>query len=174
LFALSRGGYPAPPPRPAGADPSAACLAPLPSPSLAFPPGQAFAFALDATGVQIYACTAGATGPSWVFASPEAELLDGRGKPAGTHFAGPTWQAADASAVAGARVAGAAPDPAAIPWLLLRAASHTGSGRMSEVSYVQRVATRGGLAPAGGCDAARLGAVARVPYVAVYCFAVAR
>jgi hypothetical protein len=36
---------------------------------------------------------------------------------------------------------------------------------------VQRVATVGGLPPATGCDASTVGAVARVPYTATYCFA---
>ena len=41
---------------------------------------------------------------------------------------------------------------------------------MAQVVWVQRVRTRGGLAPSGGCDPAHLGAVARVPYAATYCF----
>lgn len=41
---------------------------------------------------------------------------------------------------------------------------------MGEVTFVQRIRTWGGNAPSGGCDAARAGAVARVPYRALYCF----
>jgi hypothetical protein len=93
---------------------------------------------------------------------------------AGKHYAGPTWQASDGSTVVGARVAGATPDPTAIPWLLLRATSHAGAGEMTEVTYIQRVATTGGLAPAEGCTPASLGAVARVPYTASYCLSEAR
>jgi hypothetical protein len=172
--ALALCGCAGAPARPAASDPSAACLAPLPDPSVALPAGHGLAFALDATGVQIYTCAQGASGPAWTFTAPEAQLLDAPGRPAGTHFAGPTWRALDGSAVAGARVAGATPDPTAIPWLLLRATSHSGNGRMGDVTFVQRVATRGGVAPVGGCDAGHLGATARVPYDAVYCFAVAR
>jgi hypothetical protein len=41
---------------------------------------------------------------------------------------------------------------------------------MTDVTFVQRVATSGGNAPAEGCRAETVGAVARVPYRAVYCF----
>jgi hypothetical protein len=148
------------------------CRGPLPSPTLEVPAGNELDFHLEAVGVQIYTCTATATGPAWVFKAPEANLFSGTGEPAGTHYAGPTWEALDGSKVVGARVSGFTPDPASIPWLLLRAASHAGEGRMDEVTFVQRLRTSGGVAPVDGCDAtaAGAGAVARVPYTATYCF----
>ncbi len=91
------------------------------------------------------------------------------GPAAGAHYAGPTWESTDGSRVVGAKLEAATPDAAAIPCLLLRAASHAGSGRMEEVTFVQRIRTRGGNAPLHGCDATHAGAVARVPYRAVYC-----
>jgi len=149
--------------------PAAACAGAIP-PGLAVPPGHELGFALRAEGVQIYACASGASGPAWTLKAPEARLLDPTGAPAGRHFAGPTWEASDGSQVVGAKVEGASPDPAAIPWLLLRAVSHAGAGRMADVALVQRVGTSGGLAPAGGCDPASGAAEARVPYTATYCF----
>jgi hypothetical protein len=143
---------------------------PLPSPTLAVPAGNELEFALNAVGVQIYACQATSTGFGWVFQAPEATLYDCRGRVAGKHFAGPTWQANDGSTVVGAKVAAFTVDPSSIPWLLLQAASHTGDGRMSEVSYIQRLSTSGGVAPASGCDAAHVGDVARVDYTATYFF----
>jgi len=107
---------------------------------------------------------------AWVFTAPEATLYEQREEVAGTHYAGPTWEALDGSTVVAARAAAATPDPTAIPWLLLRAVSHGGAGTMSRVTYVQRVATTGGLAPSSGCDAAAVGTVSRVPYTATYCF----
>jgi uncharacterized protein DUF3455 len=144
-------------------------------PTLAAPAGNDLAFELLADGVQIYSCAspsgAAAGGPAWAFQAPEATLLDRAGQLAGTHRAGPTWEALDGSSVVGAKVEGATPDPAAIPWLLLRAASHGGGpGRMADVTFVQRLQTSGGVAPSEGCSAASVGAVARVPYRAVYCF----
>jgi hypothetical protein len=38
------------------------------------------------------------------------------------------------------------------------------------VTFVQRVGTSGGNAPSGGCSEATVGAIARVPYRAVYRF----
>src|SRR5262245_2394875 len=59
---------------------------------IAVPHGNRLAFRRSATGVQIYACAAGANGPAWVFQAPEANLYDRHGRLVGTHFAGPTWR----------------------------------------------------------------------------------
>jgi hypothetical protein len=146
-------------------------LPPLPSPTLAVPAGNTLAFAYHGVGVQIYACEAAATGYAWVFVAPEATLYDCRGQAVATHFAGPTWEdSSDESTVVGAKLAGFTVDPTAIPWLLLQAASHTGDGRMSDVTYVQRLSTVGGNAPTTGCDAEHVGAASRVDYTATYAF----
>jgi hypothetical protein len=150
-------------------DAAGACAGALP-PSLAPPPRHALAFALAAEGVQIYACTSSPAGVAWTFQAPEARLLDGRGQPAGKHYAGPTWEGTDGSKVVGTPAERATPDPTAIPWLLLKASAHQGAGRMAAVAFVQRVQTTGGVAPADGCGPASAGTVARVPYRAVYCF----
>jgi hypothetical protein len=145
------------------------CEGQLPA-ALAVPAGNELEFHYHAVGVQIYACAATAAGPAWSFVAPAATLYTERGSVAGSHFAGPTWQGRDGSQVVGARVAGVTVDPSAIPWLLLRAASHSGDGSMSEVSFIQRVATSGGIAPSSGCDLSTIGAQARVAYSADYCF----
>jgi len=138
--------------------------------SLAVPAGNQLAFALEGEGVQVYACGGGTASFAWALQAPEARLLAGGDQAAGTHYAGPTWESSDGSKVVGAKLQAAAPDASAVPWLLLRAAAHAGSGRMDEVTFVQRIQTNGGIAPAQGCDAAHAGAVVRVPYRAVYCF----
>src|SRR6478609_2988917 len=90
-----------------------------------------------ATGFQIYVCR------------PDAELFDEQGKLIGKHFGGPTWQLNDGSQVTGKMAAKAdAPDPKAIPWLLVTVTGHAGSGKLSGVTSIQRVNTVGGLAPA--------------------------
>ena len=61
------------------------------------------------------------------------------------------------------------PDPDSIPWLLLEADSHRGDGVLSQVDFIQRLETRGGLAPTGACDPASDLTVA-VPYRARYVF----
>jgi Protein of unknown function (DUF3455) len=65
-------------------------------------------------------------------------------------------------------------DPTAIAWVRLAAASTAagpGGDRLVDTSYIQRIATTGGLAPpAADCTAATAGTVAEVPYTADYYF----
>ncbi|MET0593955.1 MAG: DUF3455 domain-containing protein [Polyangiaceae bacterium] len=143
-------------------------------PGLAGPAGNKLAFAYDAIGVQIYGCDANATGYGWVLRGPEATLYGKRGKPAGIHYAGPTWESNDGSTVVASKLAEYAADPTSIPWLLLGATAHTGKGRMSDVSYIHRLDTAGGKAPATGCDAGHTGETTRVDYTATYYFYEAR
>ena len=124
-----------------------------------------------AEGVQIYRCD----GSAWTLLAPRATLHGDNGKVVATHYAGPTWEARDGSTIVGRRVASApSPDPTAIPWLKLEAASNTESGdgdRFTSVSFVQRYNTGGGVAPAAStCDAGLTGAVNEVPYTADYAF----
>ena len=44
------------------------------------------------------------------------------------------------------------------------------SGTFAPTTYIQRVNTTGGLAPATGCDAEHIGAQAAIPYTADYYF----
>jgi hypothetical protein len=158
--------------RSAAAEPdsgSSPCRGELPA-SLTVPAANELAFAFEAEGVQIYSCAGSGASYGWEFGAPEARLFEASGREAGMHYAGPTWESADGSRVVGAKLEAVTPDAAAIPWLLLRATSHAGSGRMERVTFVQRMKTWGGNAPNDGCDAAHAGAVARVPYRAVYCF----
>jgi hypothetical protein len=142
--------------------------------ALKAPPSQALARQVRASGVQIYECKPNkddATRLEWSFRAPEADLFDRAGKPAGKHYAGPTWEAPDGSKVVGAVVArDNGPDPTAIPWLLLRASSATGQGAFSQVQSIQRLHTVGGRAPADGCGPAEIGKLVRVPYTADYLF----
>jgi hypothetical protein len=126
-----------------------------------------------AVGVQIYTCTSTATGYSWGSSVPRADLYNKHGDLRGTHYAGPTWDDQDGSKVVASRVDGLTVDPTAIPWLLLKAtpASDDNHGKLAKTTYIQRVATTGGLAPAAAdCNAATVGTVAEVPYTADYYF----
>jgi hypothetical protein len=133
---------------------------------------------VPAKGVQIYECRgakAGAAAYEWAFVAPDAELFDARGNAIGRHGAGPYWAAADGSRIVGAVKARAdAPAADAIPWLLLAARAEGPAGAFSKVTSIQRVNTVGGTAPATGCAAATVGAVARAPYTAEYYFFSAR
>jgi len=126
-----------------------------------------------ATGVQIYKCNATATGHSWGFVAPRADLVDDKGKTM-THYAGPTWKAEDGSTIKGQRVDGVNVDPKAIDWLLLRGVSPSAGAdgdQLTNTSFIQRLNTTGGVAPAAGtCNADTAGAVEEVPYTADYYF----
>ena len=129
-------------------------------------PGQATIAMVHAEGAQIYECKADAAGRrTWHFREPIATLLLD-GKTVGRHYAGPGWEFDDGSAITGkvvARAPGATPGD--IRWLRLDVTTHRGRGRLSAVTTVQRINTKGG-AMAGACD--RAGAFLSVPYAADY------
>ena len=137
--------------------------------AVAPPKGSALILALAADGVQIYACEAKDGGYAWIFKAPEATLFDSQGLQLGTHFAGPTWKHVDGSALTGELVTRAdAPEAGAIPWLLLRAKTHAGSGVFSAAEYIRRADTKGGAAPKSPCNASHAGEQARMRYSATY------
>jgi hypothetical protein len=131
-------------------------------------PSEAVVMTVHAEGAQIYDCKAGAEGKlAWQFREPIATLLVD-GKTVGRHFAGPSWELADGSAVTGkiaGRAAGATPKD--IPLLKLEAVSHRGSGQLTGVTTIQRLNTKGGVVE-GACDSA--GTFLSVPYSADYRF----
>ena len=126
-----------------------------------------------ARGVQIYECRAkkdDARSTEWAFVAPEADLFDAQGRPVGKHYAGPKWESADGSKVAGTVKARAdAPRAGAIPWLLLTTRSEGPDGAFAKATSIQRINTVGGVAPAADdCTAASLATSARVAYTADY------
>jgi FtsP/CotA-like multicopper oxidase with cupredoxin domain len=126
---------------------------------------------VHAKGDQVYTCKEGVTQFAWTLKAPDAQLFDKDGKPFGKHFAGPSWEANDGSRVTGKAVANApSPDADSIPWLLVNIVGHEGSGVLSRATTIQRINTKGGKAPASGCDSAHAGQEVRVPYSADYLF----
>ena len=130
------------------------------------PAGEYLRAYAHASGQQIYVCD----GSKWVLKAPDAKLFDEAAEEVGTHFAGPTWRWSDGSQVTGRPVASVVTDPGSIPWLLLTATGHTGDGVMKDVSSIQRLHTKGGKAPANGCEASHKGDEARTSYTAEYYF----
>jgi hypothetical protein len=122
-----------------------------------------------ALGVQIYRWS----GTNWVFAGPVAALFSDAcySDQIGTHYgttSGPAWEADDGSKVIATRYDGCTPFRGAIPWLLLKKTATFGDGEFSRVTWIQRVNTIGGTAPAEA--GAFVGDEARVPYTAEYYF----
>jgi hypothetical protein len=131
-----------------------------------------------AVGVQIYTCMTVPGGFAWSPATPRAELYDDQGNSIIKHFGGPSWQAKDGSKVVAARVDGVTVDATAIPWLLLKSTSSTpgpDGDRLAGTTYIQRIATTGGLPPAAAdCNSDTAGTAREVPYTADYLFWKAR
>jgi hypothetical protein len=127
-----------------------------------------------AEGVQIYACTAVAGGHAWRLLAPRATLTGDNGKVIGSHYGGPKWEARDGSIVAAARDAGASVDATAVDWLRLKVTSATAGpdgDHLTATTYIQRIHTVGGVAPAAAdCDADSVAEQREIPYSADYVF----
>jgi Protein of unknown function (DUF3455) len=140
--------------------------------NLAAPASEEVVLQAHATGSQIYVCQDGPDQKlAWVLKAPDATLFDSHGATIGKHYAGPTWKHNDGSEVVGKVVARQdSPDAGAVPWLLLVAANHSGSGILANVTSIQRIHTKGGQPPASGCDDAHRGSENRSAYSADYYF----
>ncbi|GAB7040104.1 MULTISPECIES: DUF3455 domain-containing protein [Catenuloplanes] len=132
--------------------------------AIAVPAGNRLVGTMQARGQQVYTCTAGA----WVFTEPVATLT-GRvnNRPVtAIHFKGPSWESIDDGSLVTATSQATSPVTGSIAQLLLKATPATGStGVFSKVTFIHRLATSGGAAPAGACtDGTRLGVAYRAEY----------
>ena len=178
---------------------SAADVFALPSmpANLQVPAGNTLFLKGQAQGTQNYICLPSGSGFAWTFFSPQATLffttkLFGRDlrQQIITHFLSPnpvengtgraTWQSSLDTSEVWAKAIASSTDPnfvapGAIPWLLLQAVGTQrgplGGDLLAYTTFVQRLTTGGGVAPATGCSqAANVGATALVPYSADYFF----
>jgi hypothetical protein len=137
------------------------------------PAGSKFAMTTVGIGEITYECRAkaGAAGAfEWVFVAPVATLYDG-GAVVGKYYGGPTWEANDGSKVTGKQLAvSPAPGTGNIPLQLVQANPAMGNGAMTDVTYIQRLNTMGGVAPSAACASANVGAKQQVKYQADYVF----
>ena len=152
----------------AGADRTAAAMT---APTELVPPaGNVLSSVFAARGVQVYECRATA----WSLLEPAATLVGGTVRPfrpaSAVHFRGPSWQSAEDGSLVEAKPLASVPSPGTIPQLLVQAKLNRGTGIFGQVTFIQRLATSGGSAPAGTCTD---GATVGVPYRAVYRFFVA-
>ena len=144
----------------------------LPEP-VRVPAGQKVMMSTTGVGEITYECRekkdmAGAH--EWAFVAPVATLYSGDKKAVGKYYAGPTWEANDGSKVTGKQLAVAPATPGSIPLQLVKTDPAMGAGAMTGVSYIQRLNTKGGVAPAMACDATSKGKRQQVAYEADYVF----
>lgn len=145
--------------------------------ALDVPDGHKVSFRVLAEGVQIYTATVSPTNPSvlvWTFTGPQAVLFDFDGGIVGSHYAYagpgmPCWESSSGSLVVAQRLVPAVTvDANSIPWLRLDAIAAGGPGIFKNTTFVQRLNTTGGLAPA--TPPTQVGQEVRVPYTAEYVF----
>mgnify|MGYP001669441384 FL=1 len=145
--------------------------------SIKVPDGHKIAMETTGVGEITYECRdkANAVGQTeWFFVGPKAVLNDRSGKPVGNYFGPPaTWQAQDGSKITGTQLAVAPSSAGNLPYQLVKANPAEGKGAMSGVSYIQRVALKGGVAPSSECTAANKGQQAVVKSQADYIFGAA-
>lgn len=138
------------------------------------PAGHRVALETVGVGEITYECRTKANTPGafeWVFVGPQADLNSRSGAKLGTYYGPPaTWAANDGSKITGAQLAVAPAMAGSIPLQLVKANPAMGSGAMTGITYVQRVATKGGVAPASACDATGVGRKEIVRYQADYIF----
>ena len=138
------------------------------------PAGNKVALETVGLGEITYQCTAKkdtAGQFEWVFVGPDAKLLDRSGKQIGKYYGPPaTWEAMDGSKLTAVQLAVAPNMAGGIPLQLVKGNPAMGSGAMQGVTYIQRVNTQGGVAPATPCTAANLSAKQIVKYQADYIF----
>jgi Protein of unknown function (DUF3455) len=142
-----------------------------------------------AVGTQNYICLPSGAGFAWAFFGPQATLFDDDDKQIITHFLSPnpvesgtpraTWQHSRDTSTVWAMVAPFSTPvfvtPGAIPWLLLEVVGDqdgpTDGYKLTETTFIQRLNTSGGVAPATGCAvSADVGKKALVDYEADYFF----
>jgi hypothetical protein len=138
------------------------------------PPGYVLLFSRHAAGVQTYECQNGV----WAFRAPRAVLFNPHSHQlSAIHYggidrgltAGPWWESVyDGSRIRGGNAVSApSPNANSIPLLRLEVLERQGSGVFSQVSYIQRLNTVGGVGPTGACST---GARRWVAYTADYYF----
>ncbi|WP_411885808.1 DUF3455 domain-containing protein [Polaromonas sp. YR568] len=143
--------------------------------TITVPPGNVVALETTASGLLHYECKANATTAGtigWVLVRPEAELLDRTGKTV-ARYSGPpaTWTHIDGSSVVGTQVA-LAPRVGAtnLPQQLSTGASGATPGVLQNVTYIQRIKTKGGQDLSKACTQADLGDKLTTSYQADYIF----
>ncbi len=138
------------------------------------PTGNTVAMETTGVGEITYQCSAKkdmAGQFEWVFVGPDAALMDRSGKTVGKYYGPPaTWESMDGSKLTATQLAVAPAGTGNIPSQLVKANPAMGSGMMNGVTYIQRVATKGGVAPDEPCSDKIIGSKRVVKYSADYIF----
>lgn len=133
-------------------------------------PGAVLDDVLSASGQVVYECNRSGADLSWAYRGVESSLFDSAGKRIGTTTPGGYFMADDGSYAVTRVDAKASMGQQDLPWARLvsrfNAGAQAGTGRFARTQLIQRVNTKGGVAPEGMC--ANEGAVLYAPYRATY------
>ncbi len=144
---------------------------PIAPPAVVVPAGHAYALTLVGKGDLTYECRTANNASQWSFVAPDAQLITAEGKVVGKYYGGPTWELNDGSKLVGKQLAIApATRAGAIPLQLVEVTINSGVGQLRNTTYIQRLDTQGGVAPAVACTSANTGQRMTVPYSADYAF----
>ena len=139
------------------------------------PVGQVAKLTVHAIGDQIYQCVLHDNSYAWQTQAPDAKLFDMQGQVVGNHYSGPVWEYKEGSRIVGRVIHKLDVDlGSSIPWLLVEVIAHHGAGMFSDINFINRVNTQGGLSPSSSCNANHLGSEKRINYTADYIFYSAR
>ena len=143
--------------------------------SIRVPDGNTVVLETTGVGVLNYECRAnvaasGAIG--WTLVSPKADLIDRTGKTVGSYSGPPaTWTHMDGSSVVGTQMA-LSPVVGSnnIALQLSKGAPGMNAGVLQNISYIQRINTKGGQDLSKACTQADIGDKLTLPYQADYIF----
>jgi uncharacterized protein DUF3455 len=162
---------------------------PVPAELRVDPPNEVFLLG-HGVGTQNYVCVPSGAGVAFQLFTPEATLFSDSARQLTTHFFSPnpiesgviraTWEDSRDTSMVWAKATNSSTDarfvnPGAVAWLRLEVtgaqAGPTGGDRLTGATFIQRLNTVGGSAPATGCTTpADIGTKAFVPYTADYFF----
>ena len=137
--------------------------------------GNVVALETTATGLLNYECKTNANAAGtigWVLVSPQAELVDRTGKEVAKYSGPPaTWTHMDGSSVVGQQIA-VAPRPGAtnLAYQLSKGMPGAAPGVLQNITYIQRIKTKGGQDLSKACAQSNLGDKLTLPYQADYIF----
>lgn len=138
------------------------------------PNGQEVVLDAQGRGSLLYECQAIKRTPfqySWLLQSPGLKLEDSRGQTV-TYYPGTRsrWVHSDGSSVTSRERVEVAVSNQNMPLMRAAAEASTGSGALTNVSYIQTLRTVGGVVAAPACTASSLGMRVVVPYESDFVF----
>lgn len=134
---------------------------------IAPPAGYRQAFRATARGYQEFRCSEDSLGLYWKFVRPHALLRDSRDELLARQNADLSFTHKDGSTMKASIARAAPPNGYSLRWVLMRTSG--GTGALSGIAYVQRIATSGGI-PRATCSRSQKDELMRVPFTAEFVF----